>query len=94
MYQAGIEGILGIHREGHFLRIDPHLPRHWPGFSAEITMDATRYSIEVDIGEPSERQTSIIRLDEVALPPSDAPLRVPLDGGHHQLHITMPCHAP
>lgn len=94
MYQAGIEGILGIHREGHFLRIDPHLPRHWPGFSAEITMEATRYSIEVDIGEPSERQTGTIRLDGVALPPSDRPLRVPLDGGHHQLHITMGCHAP
>ncbi|PRM86866.1 cation tolerance protein CutA, partial [Aliarcobacter cryaerophilus] len=40
MYQAGIDGILGIRREGQLLLIAPNLPAHWPGFSATITLDA------------------------------------------------------
>uniref|UniRef100_UPI0027E56A49 GH36-type glycosyl hydrolase domain-containing protein n=1 Tax=Serratia marcescens TaxID=615 RepID=UPI0027E56A49 len=48
MYQAGIEGILGIRREGQLLLIAPNLPAHWPGFSATITLDAAHYNIAVN----------------------------------------------
>ena len=36
MYRAGVEGILGIRREGEFLIIAPRIPQAWPGFSATI----------------------------------------------------------
>ena len=47
MYRAGIEGILGISREGGFLVIAPTLPSGWPGFEAAVTIGNTRYDIGV-----------------------------------------------
>src|SRR6185369_11161665 len=34
MVQAGVEGILGIRREGMSLLVDPCVPAHWPGYEA------------------------------------------------------------
>ncbi|HEY7771651.1 MAG TPA: glucoamylase family protein, partial [Marinagarivorans sp.] len=36
LYQAGIEGILGIRRQGENIVIAPTLPIQWPGFDATI----------------------------------------------------------
>ena len=42
MYRAGVEGILGIRREGDFLVIDPCIPDAWPGFRSD-----GQYAIDV-----------------------------------------------
>ena len=47
MYRAGVEGILGIRREGSDLIIEPCIPADWPGFEATVTVDGTRCSIRV-----------------------------------------------
>ena len=46
MYRAGVEGILGIRREGASVLIDPCIPAAWPGFEARIRLgiDPIRYS--------------------------------------------------
>jgi cyclic beta-1,2-glucan synthetase len=33
LHRAGVEWILGFRKEGSALRIDPCIPRGWPGFA-------------------------------------------------------------
>ncbi|WP_417532447.1 GH36-type glycosyl hydrolase domain-containing protein, partial [Marinobacter lipolyticus] len=47
MYRAGMEGILGIHREGKELTIQPCIPSDWPGFEVSVKVDETEYFIVV-----------------------------------------------
>jgi cellobiose phosphorylase len=47
MYRAGIEGILGIRREGDVLVIEPCIPSQWPGFSARVEVEGTSWDISV-----------------------------------------------
>ncbi|MFP3341447.1 glucoamylase family protein [Halomonas sp. SIMBA_159] len=94
MYQAGIEGILGIRREGDWLVIAPCLPSTWPSFSATVTLGSSEYRIRVSQPQTTLEATATARsaiLDGVALPLSIAqPLRVPLDGQSHHLELHLP----
>lgn len=47
MYRAGLEGILGIRREGAELVIEPRIPHAWSGFDAVVHVGETRYAIRV-----------------------------------------------
>jgi cyclic beta-1,2-glucan synthetase len=87
MYRAGVEGLLGIRREGAFLSIDPRIPPAWPGFEATVNVDDTRYAIKVV--SRSGRCGGVVeaRLDGHWLRVSDGSVRVPLDGGQHQLQL-------
>lgn len=89
MYQAGLDGILGITREGQALLITPRLPSHWPGFSVAITLENCHYRIEVSAEPPSGQQGGSVRLDGVLLAPPPLPLRIPLQEGQHRVEITL-----
>jgi cyclic beta-1,2-glucan synthetase len=54
MYRAGVEGILGIRREGAFLVVEPRIPSAWPGFSAVVKVAATHFDIRVETGGVNE----------------------------------------
>ncbi|MEI7849912.1 MAG: glycosyl transferase, partial [Chloroflexota bacterium] len=47
MVRLGIEAILGIKREGQFLKISPCIPKHWPGFSIKYRFGDSLYNIQV-----------------------------------------------
>ncbi|MNT47870.1 N,N'-diacetylchitobiose phosphorylase [compost metagenome] len=47
LYRAGVEGILGIRRQGEKLLIRPVLPEAWDGYSAEVTLNGTKHRISV-----------------------------------------------
>ena len=49
MYRAGVEGILGIRREGEFLIIEPCIPAAWLGFEATVNVGSARYEIRVEL---------------------------------------------
>lgn len=89
MYQAGMEGILGIKREGKELTIQPCIPPNWPGFEAKLRVENTDYKIVVK--QFTGRSENAIRavLDEADIAQSGKSIRVPLDGGTHQLNITI-----
>ena len=94
MYRAGIDGILGIRREGKFLVIDPCIPVIWPGFEATVNVASTQYVITVTrtIEKPPSqrcRGISYAELDNVAITPVEGHVRVPLNGGKHQLLISI-----
>jgi cyclic beta-1,2-glucan synthetase len=87
MYRAGVEGILGICREGGFLVIDPCIPDTWPGFEATVTMDSTRYEIHVEAADELDVTRAV--LDGASLECRDGRVRVPLDAGSHKLLISL-----
>nr|WP_284041554.1 glucoamylase family protein [Halomonas olivaria] len=95
MYQAGMEGILGIHRQGDWLVLAPCLPTDWPAFSATVTLAKTRYHIRVvNAQAPTAPHTEgvVAKLDGEYLTSTNTsmPLRVPLDSQHHQLDVFLP----
>ena len=82
MYRAGVEGILGIRREGAVLVVDPCIPAAWPGF--EATVERERHPLRhpgQDFREPRTRRLPM-RCSTVRPAPCVAGCaRVPLDGG-------------
>lgn len=87
MYRAGMEGILGIRREGDMLIINPCLPPSWPGFDASIVLGESRYEISVVIQPGLE-----VRRAELDGSPVDVPsegVRIPLDRTIHQLQFWL-----
>jgi cyclic beta-1,2-glucan glucanotransferase len=89
MFRAGVEGILGIRREGNILIVDPCIPAAWPGFEATVNVASTCYEIRVD--NPSHRCRGISHadLDGARIHHAQARVRVPLDGGTHNLLISI-----
>ena len=47
MYQAAIEGLLGLRRHGGTFSVEPSIPAMWPKFSIQWTVGRTRYNISV-----------------------------------------------
>jgi cyclic beta-1,2-glucan synthetase len=85
MYRAGVEGILGIRREGATLVVEPCIPDAWPGFEATVNMASTLYRIRVDNPTPHARDDSHAVLDGARIPVAQGRVRVPLDGRTHCL---------
>jgi cyclic beta-1,2-glucan synthetase len=87
MYRAGVEGILGLRREGDFFVVDPCIPSAWPGFEATIVVGQTRYDIRVENSGPSGRGVQRAWLDGTEADPVEEHFRFPLDGRQHGLLI-------
>jgi len=89
MYQASVHGLLGIRREGAWLRMDPCIPASWPGFSATIEVQGTQIALEVD--NPLKRQRGIAQatLNGKPIEVVDGAVKIALDSGSHQLKISL-----
>jgi cyclic beta-1,2-glucan synthetase len=86
MYRAGIEGILGIRREGDYITIAPCIPSTWPGFEATIKLDSSRFDISV-VNESGDSVRAM--LDGRPIDSSGQKLRLHLDGEAHHLSIQV-----
>ena len=87
MYQAAIEGLLGIQRRGCQLSIDPRIPAMWPGFSFTWRNGRTTYHITVT--NPEHRCSGVrsalfdgTRVDAKAIPMRD-------DGQVHDVVVEL-----
>jgi cyclic beta-1,2-glucan synthetase len=89
MYRAGVEGLLGIRREGAFLVFDPRLAPDWPGYEASVYVEGTRYDVEVFSRPGQCGGVKEAQLDGVPLQVTAATARVPLDGKQHVLHLVL-----
>ncbi len=89
MYRAGIEGILGIRREGATLVIDPCIPAAWPGFEARVRVGDTAYDIRVAAPSDACRGVSGAVLDGAPMDCAQGQARVPLDGAMHMLELVI-----
>ena len=88
MYRAGIEGILGIRREGNALILRPRVPTSWPGFEATIRQGASTWEITVR-RESTTRTAMQATLDGIALAASGDHYRLPLDGLRHAVLVRL-----
>ena len=89
MYRAGIEGILGIRREGDWLLIAPCIPNDWPGFSATVNLGDSHYQIQLE--NPAQRSQGITHalLDDTPIACEQGQVRLALDGGRHVLVLRL-----
>ncbi|ORE98122.1 glucoamylase family protein [Aurantimonas sp. 22II-16-19i] len=90
MYRAGVEGILGIRKEGDFLAIAPSIPETWPGFTATIRIGSTCYRVTVDNRDKTGSKVIRAMLDGRDLAAGDTGLYVPIDDADHDLTISLP----
>ncbi|CFR14727.1 cyclic beta-1%2C2-glucan synthase [Yersinia frederiksenii] len=89
MHRAGIEGILGIRREGEELVINPCIPTSWQGFEATINLANTRYVIRVENPEQRCQGITSATLNGSLLSHQPDGLRVALDGSEYELIIIL-----
>jgi cyclic beta-1,2-glucan synthetase len=89
LYRAGLEAILGFYLQGDRLRLDPCIPRDWPGFSIEYRHGGSRYAIEITNPHGACRGIATCELDGRTL--EVAPCLIPLsdDGGVHRVVIAL-----
>jgi cellobiose phosphorylase len=86
-YRLGIEVILGIHRDGKVLRINPCIPRNWLGYSITYHYGDATYQIEVENPNGVNRRIWQVTLDGKTLPDSAIPLVD--DGREHYATIRL-----
>src|SRR5688572_7594981 len=89
MYRAGVEGILGIRREGAFLVLDPCIPPSWPGFEATVKVASTLYEIRIHSLTDRSDHISEAILDGLNIETANNRVSVPFDGGNHRLSLNL-----
>jgi len=87
MYQAAVEGLLGLRRAGATFSIAPCIPARWPGFSIRWTMGPTRYHITVVNPDHRCRGVRSVELDGAAVDPDAIPVLD--DGQGHDLVVQL-----
>jgi cyclic beta-1,2-glucan synthetase len=89
MYQAGVQGILGIRRRGGSLVVEPCLPAAWKGFEATVNLGSAICRIEVRPAGEGEAHKPGAQLDGVRSAGSGRQFYIPLDGNSHHLLILL-----
>lgn len=89
MYRAGVEGILGIRREGSYLVIAPCIPEAWPGFDATVTVGSGQYDIHVENASSHEYGAPRAMLDGIRVDCTQGRFRIPLAEGRHSVAVSI-----
>jgi cyclic beta-1,2-glucan synthetase len=87
MYQAAVEGLLGLRRHGPTFSVNPSVPAMWPAYTIEWNVRGTRYVMTVTNPEHRCRGVGAATLDGVAVDPQAIPLSD--DGGTHEVAIVL-----
>ena len=93
LYRGGIEAVLGFHRHGDHLQIDPCIPKQWPGFQLAYQHHGpgnaiTHYAIAVENPDGVSRGVKRIELDGRPLPSIEAFALVD-DGKSHTVRVIL-----
>jgi cyclic beta-1,2-glucan synthetase len=89
MYQAGVEGILGLRLRGSTLSIEPCIPRSWPGYRIDYRRGSTHYAIEVENPHGVSRGVASVELDGVVIGGPEAAIPLVDDAGDHSVKVVM-----
>lgn len=87
MYRLGLEGILGIRREGERMRVAPCIPRHWPRF--EVTYRLGERTFDIDVLNPHGACSGVseVWFDGARMEGAAFSLDVP--PGRHRVRVVM-----
>jgi len=86
-YRVALEGILGLEKRGTRLRVDPCIPKAWPGFTIHYRHGASSYVLDVQNPNGVSRGVASVTLDG-----SDVPggwIQLVDDGERHTASITL-----
>jgi len=87
MYRLGLEAILGFHKVGNSLQIEPVIPPNWDGFEIRYQFGESVYKIQVLNPEHVSFEIKQIDLDGLRLNENSIPL---VDDRHeHDVVVTM-----
>jgi cyclic beta-1,2-glucan synthetase len=87
IYRLGLEGLLGLRREGDALRMDPRIPPAWPEFEIRYRWGKSLYLINVQNPEGVSLGVKEITLDGNFVDDGLIPLID--DGEEHQVRLIM-----
>jgi cyclic beta-1,2-glucan synthetase len=87
MYQAAIQSLLGLRRNGATMCVDPCIPAVWPQYSMEWTIGRTRYHVTVTNPEHCSQGIRMAELDGIPVDARAIPLED--DGGSHEVTIVL-----
>jgi cyclic beta-1,2-glucan synthetase len=87
MYRLGIEAILGVYRIGDTLKINPCIPKIWPGFKITYRFGATHYLINVENPDQLNQGVEQVLVDGKLLTDNVIPLVD--DGRWHEVNVLM-----
>ncbi len=85
--RVGLEALLGLRRQGRVLRVEPCIPRDWPGYELRYRHGATVYCIAVENPEGINRGVQRVELDGAPLAGREIPLLD--DGQEHAVRVVM-----
>jgi len=90
LYRVALESALGFRVQGRQLRLDPCIPRHWPGFEITFRHRSARYEIAVENPHALCRGVIALTLDDQRLPnPASALIPLMDDGQTHRVRVRL-----
>ncbi len=75
MYRLLVETLLGVHREGDHLRLEPRLPKAWPSYKVHYRYRETVYHITISRLPADAPRAARLTLDGNEIPGPTLPLR-------------------
>jgi cellobiose phosphorylase len=87
LYRVALEAILGFRLEGSTLRLEPCVPRSWPGYEVAYRHGSATYRIRVDNAAGTGRGVISVTLDGELVAGGAVPLRA--DGRGHDVRVTL-----
>ncbi len=87
MYRLGVEELLGFHKMGNSLRIDPVIPPTWDGFEMTYQFGTAKYQIKVANPDHVAQHVKAVSLDGSFV--DDHLIALVDDGKPHTVEVTM-----
>ena len=87
MYRVGLEGILGLTRQGSTFSVNPCVPGSWTAFSISWRFGSARYEIAVENPEGRSGGVAGAECDGAPVDPASIPLRD--DGRVHRVVVRL-----
>jgi cyclic beta-1,2-glucan synthetase len=87
MYQAAIEGVLGLRRHGRTLSLNPCIPSMWAGFSLTVRHGRAVYHISVSNADHRGAGVRLATIDGVQVPSDVIPFED--DGQTHEIVVEL-----
>jgi cellobiose phosphorylase len=91
-YRVWLEEILGFQRRGDTLRLNPVIPKDWPGFRLQYRFGNTSYRISVENPDHCSRGVALVELDGVAA--ADKIVRLRDDALLHEVRVVLGTRPP
>jgi cellobiose phosphorylase len=87
MYQAAVQAMLGLKRNGRTASLEPCVPTVWSEFTVDWRLGSTRYRFVVS--NPEYRSSGIVSALHDGEPVDPAAIPLESDGGMHEVRILL-----